>query len=391
VGRESSPTEDTISSSEPQKKQRVVFVPLTMPGDVVTAQLVSEEKRFAEAELVEIETPSPDRVFPPCKVFGFCGGCAWQHVPYALQWKTKRDGALHALSRTGVKLPESAPAEFPAENPWNYRNRIQLRARPVGEGFEEIALGFFGRRSRDLVSIDRCEISREELNAVLPETRREAKEEIARRLAAGEARPELKVELEVLPDGSVRKAWNSRHGSLGFRQVNDEQNEKLRAYVRDAISPGAHLFDLFGGSGNFSYADAARYAWVECVDFGSPEGGFEGQPENYRFFRGDVGRWLQRREKDAEKGHFHPKGPLEAILDPPREGLGDQSHKIAGALDTLKVTKLVAIGCDPDSWARDLARLEKYGWRVDRLAVFDLFPQTPHVESVAVLVRTHEP
>jgi 23S rRNA (uracil1939-C5)-methyltransferase len=308
-------------------------------------------------------------------------------VPYELQWKTKRDGALHALSRTGVKLPASPPEEFPAENPWNYRNRIQLRARPSRENPNEIDLGFFGRRSRDLVSIDRCEIAREELNSALEETKREAQAEISRRLASGEAKPEIKVELDVLPDGTVRKAWNARHGALGFRQVNDEQNEKLRAFVREAISPGAHLFDLFGGSGNFSYADASRYAWVECVDLGSPEGGFVGQPETYRFFKSDVGRWLQRREKDAEKGHFHPKGPLEAILDPPREGLGDQSNKIAGALDTLQVSKLVLIGCDPDSWARDLSRLEKYGWRVDRLAIFDLFPQTPHVESVAVLTR----
>ncbi|MBS1963618.1 MAG: class I SAM-dependent RNA methyltransferase [Bdellovibrionales bacterium] len=369
------------------EKPRVLFVPLTIPGDVVTVKLVAEEKRFATAELVEITSPSPDRVKAPCSVFGKCGGCTWQHVPYAIQWKTKRDGALHALSRTDVKLPAAPIEEFPAEDPWHYRNRIQLRARPVEGTPGDIDLGYFGRRSKALVDVARCEIAREELNDVLVETRAEAKKLLDEKLAKGEPSPEVKVEIDVLPDGTVRKAWNAKHGALGFRQVNDAQNEKLRAFVRASLSEGAHFFDLFGGAGNFSYDDADRYAFVECVDTGSPEGGFEGQPENYRFFKADVARWLDRRAKEFEKGVFKPKGPIEVVLDPPREGLGDFSHKIAGALDVLKATKIVAVGCDADSWARDLSRLAKYGWKLDRVAIVDLFPQTPHVESVAVLVR----
>ena len=365
-------------------KPRVIFVPLTIPGDVVTVKLVAEERRFATAELVEVETSSPDRVTPPCAVFGKCGGCTWQHVPYATQWKTKLGGALHALSRTDVKLPSRPVEEFPAANPWNYRNRIQLRARPTGDG---ITLGYFGRRSKDLVGVERCEIAREELNAILAETRAEAEAMLDEKVTKGEPNPEVKVEIEVLPDGSTRKAWNARHGALGFRQVNDEQNAKLQAFVRENIAEGAHFFDLYGGAGNFSYDDAARYSFVECVDTGSPEGGFEGQPENFRFFRGDVPRWLDRRTKEFEKGVFKPKGPIEVVLDPPREGLGDQSNKIASSLERLGAKKIVAVGCDPDSWARDLSRLAKHGWRVEKLAIFDLFPQTPHVESVAVLVR----
>ncbi len=365
---------------------RVLFVPLTMPGDVISARIVSVDKRFATAELVEIEAPSPSRAEPPCPVFGICGGCTWQHVPYEKQWATKRDGALHALSRTGIVF-EGRVEEFPALDAWHYRNRIQLRARPAVTG-SGVDLGFFARRSKDLVSVEHCYIARPELNAKLPEIRAQAETAIAARLAKGEPRPESKIEVEVLPDGTTREMWNAPHGAMGFRQVNDAQNDRMCEYVRGNLSAGAHLLDLYGGAGNFSYDDAAKYAFVECVDVGSPEGGFSGQPENYRFFKTDVARWLDRRAKEFGKGVFKPKGSVEVVLDPPREGLADQSNKIAGALAELGARKIIAIGCDADAWARDLSRLAKHGWKIEKIAIFDLFPQTPHVESIAVLVRT---
>lgn len=362
--------------------RRVIFLPFTMKDDVVTARIISEDKRFATAEVVEIVEPSPDRVSPRCSVFGKCGGCTWQHVPYGQQWQTKRDGVHNALSRASVTLEGVPLQEFPATNPWNYRNRIQLRA-------EAGTLGYYARGSKDLVNIERCEIAREELNSLLPGLRLEA-EERAKRLEStksGDVAPELKVEVEVLPDGSVRKVWNERHGSLGFRQVNDEQNEKLRKYVREALTDDAHVFDLYGGSGNFTYADADRYARVECVDLGSPEGGLPDQPENFRFYKSDVGRWLDRRGKDFERGVFSPKGQIEVILDPPREGMGAYSDRIGDILLHLDATKIIAIGCDADAWGRDLSRFIAAGWKLSSAAVFDLFPQTPHIESVAILIR----
>lgn len=361
-------------------ERRVIFLPLTMKGDVVTARIISEDKRFATAEVLEITEPSPDRVIPRCSVFGKCGGCTWQHVPYEQQWRTKRDGVLHALSRASVTLEGITTEEFPATNPWNYRNRVQLRATPG-------TLGFYSRRTNDLVGIDRCEIAREELNALLPILRLEAEVKLLEKVKAGEAEPELKVEVEILPDGSIRKVWDAPHGSMGFRQVNDEQNEKLRNYVRGALADGAHVFDLYGGAGNFTYEDADRYARVECVDVGSPESALPRQPENFRFYRSDVGRWLDRRGKDFERGAFNPKGPIEVILDPPREGMGSQSDRIGEILMNLDATKIIAVGCDADAWGRDLSRFIQAGWKVSAAAFFDLFPQTPHIESVAVLIR----
>src|SRR5690606_34188058 len=102
---------------------RVIFVPGTLPGDKVLARIVRNEKRFAHAEIIRILTPSPDRIEPRCPVFGKCGGCDWQHVPYPLQWQAKVRGVREALNRASIPF-EGIFDEMPAEKVWNYRNRV---------------------------------------------------------------------------------------------------------------------------------------------------------------------------------------------------------------------------------------------------------------------------
>ena len=111
-----------------------------------------------------------------------------------------------------------------------------------------------------------------------------------------------------------------------------------------------------------------------------------GTPAGYRFHRSAVLPWLLRQSRG---GGARPSGgsAVSAIVDPPREGLLNDFAEFARCLELLGVSTLVAVGCDPDSWARDLGRLLKSGWRVERMAILDLFPQTPHVESMALLRR----
>jgi tRNA/tmRNA/rRNA uracil-C5-methylase (TrmA/RlmC/RlmD family) len=338
---------------------RVVFVPFTAPGDRVLVKISGSKKNYAQGELVEVLRPSPSRVKPPCPVFGRCGGCQWQHLPYDLQWKTKVAGAGHALARANVAVP--AFEELPAERIWEYRNRVQAR----GEGD---LLGFLEPGSQRLVPVERCWIARPEINAAWAETKREG----ARRTGR------YKVEIEVLPDGAVRKSWNSGHAAGGFRQVHDEQNEKLRGWVGGALTKGRRLFDLFGGDGNLSLPIAREMTAVECVDTGSPREAPAGAPAGFRFDRSSVLPWLLRQSVAR---------PTSVILDPPREGLGDGFAEIASSLERLGADELVAVGCDPDAWARDVSRFLKRGWRLERAAALDLFPQTPHVESLALLRR----
>jgi 23S rRNA (uracil1939-C5)-methyltransferase len=350
---------------------RVIFLPLTAPGDRVVARIVGQQKRYAQGEVVEWLERSPLRVEPACEAFGRCGGCQWQHLPYDYQWKTKVAGVRHALERSSVAVP-AVFEELPAEQVLGYRNRIQLRS-------EGQALGFFARRSHETIDLKGCPVARSELNAVWEETRALAVEK------NGTSRDgRTKVELEVLPEGSIRRIFNAPHAAGGFRQVHDAQNEKLKAWVASAVPDGAWLFDLYGGSGNLSLGLASRQAGVDCVDVGGP---IPAAPGNFRFHRKPVRAWLQSERKRLKGALPGEERESCMVLDPPREGLERDFVTLVEAADAWRVETLVLVGCDVDSWVRDLARLGRHGWKVSRVGVLDLFPQTAHVESLAVLKR----
>jgi 23S rRNA (uracil1939-C5)-methyltransferase len=345
---------------------RAVFVAFTAPGDVVRVRLTKLEKRYAEADLIEIVKPSAVRQTPRCAVFGKCGGCQWQHIPYELQWKTKMKGVLTALARVEIVPTSSQITELPAEEIWNYRNRIQLR------GMAD-RLGFYAAKSHERVSIDHCPIAKPELNQLLPSIRNQGKE----------FKREFKVELEVFPDGTTKSAWDLPHGSGGFRQVHDAQNEKLRNWIAQAITPGRHVYDLFGGAGNLATAVAAKASSVDCVDSGAPEGTTLADFPHLQFHKSSILTWTFKKSKSFSE----QPAEASAILDPPREGLGEDHSKIATSLEKMNYRELIAVGCDVDSWARDVSRFVKRGWKVERFAILDLFPQTPHVESLTLLRR----
>lgn len=347
---------------------RVIFVPFTAAGDEVKVAIGAEEKNYAEAQLLEVLRPSPNRAIPPCPVFGKCGGCEWQHLPYETQWATKKKGLNHSLSRVGVLTEGVRWEEFPADRIWEYRNRVQLR------GFQN-EIGFYARKSKQLVNIEKCYIARPELNALMPEIR-----------ARGATRNrEYKAELEVFPDESTTVAWNSGHSAQGFRQVHDEQNQKLQGWVSANIGQGEMLLDLYGGSGNLSFDLAGRFGKALCVDFTSPNerNGQPGTPENYFFQRSGVLPWLRENEKRL-RTEFKE---IQVIVDPPREGFGTDLAAIVEILKSLPVKKILSVGCDADSWARSLHRLVKHGWELESLGALDFFPQTHHIEALAVLKR----
>lgn len=345
---------------------RVVFVPFTATGDEVRVEIVAEEKRYAEGRLLEILKPSPQRIAPPCPVFGICGGCQWQHLPYGLQWDTKKEGVLHSLARVNVDTKGIPWEELPAERVWEYRNRVQLR----GFGDE---IGFYARGSNRIIPIEKCYIARPELNAKIPAAREN-----------GKTRPrEYKLELEVFPGGEVTESWNQGHSARGFRQVHDEQNEKLRGWVARHLSPGGTLLDLYGGSGNLSLGIADRFEAVHTVDYGAPLNKPEGALRHHSFHRQGVLEWLLREKESLTR----MPAPIRLVLDPPREGLGNELVPILEQLRALPVAETLLIGCEPDQWARATSRFLRHGWKLRSLGALDFFPQTSHVEALAALTK----
>ena len=347
---------------------RVVFIPFTAPGDVVTARITSQKSQYAQAELVEILQPSEQRQAPKCAVFGRCGGCAWQHIAYPLQWQTKSLGVKQALSRMKVPIP-AAWEEYPAAQIWSYRNRIQLRG-------NKDRVGLYAKTSHSIVPIERCEIAREELNRHIGAVREQGK-----RLAQP-----YKVELELLHDGTVRTTWNSVTAAAGFQQINSEQNSHLKQWVLEHICKHQPVLDLYGGSANLSAQLAPLSPHIDCVDVVVPDNETVKWPDNMSFHRSDVFSWVVNKAKLQRKNT--PVAPsCSAIIDPPRGGMPEHLGEFIDGLQRLNVTELISVGCKTDTWVRDLAGFIQQGWQLENVAVFDFFPQTAHVESAGLLRR----
>src|SRR5689334_5367182 len=145
-----------------RERGKAVFVPYTIEGEMVSAEIVREKKQFAEAELVELKQHSPNRIPPQCPYFGACGGCAYQHIDYehqlAIKWRQVRD----ALQRIGKLKDVPMRPIISSPRPYAYRNRITVHA--LGG-----VIGFFRRDSNRLVDIGRCPIARDEVNSALAE------------------------------------------------------------------------------------------------------------------------------------------------------------------------------------------------------------------------------
>jgi 23S rRNA (uracil1939-C5)-methyltransferase len=340
----------------------VVFVPKSIPGDFIEVLDWKVEKRYWEANQHNLVEPSLQRVPPPCPVFESCGGCMWQMAPYSLQWETKWKGAIYALEKRNVKLLKG-PELFPAEKPYHYRNRIQLRA--LGRD-----VGFYARKSHEIVPIQKCWIAEEPLNHAL--------DEIRKSLLSHPALKETKYELTLLPSGEIKTDINQRTAASGFHQVNTELNQVMTEWIHQHLKLNEELLDLFGGSGNLSQGVMNRYQRIDCVDLNVPQNDLA---PHFHFHKKDSAKWIQK---------FHPSSHVlrgrSAILDPPREGLHDQFQAFEKNLRRLDVKELILVGCDVDSWARDVSWFVSAGWQISDTAIFDFFPQTPHFESVSRLI-----
>lgn len=340
-----------------REQGKAVFVPYTIEGEMVSAEIVREKKQFAEAELVEVKQSSPDRVAPECPYFGRCGGCAYQHISYEHQLAIKWRQVRHALQKIGKLKEVPMRPIIPSSRPYAYRNRITVHAL-------ESVIGFFRRDSNRLVDIDRCPIARDEVNSALAELR----------------------EQERVRDGhyTLRAASEPRV----FSQVNDEVAQAMRDLILDLVPPNQDLLiDAYCGAGFFAKALLDKFERVIGIDWDrfAIAAAKENATEKETHIAGDVEGELTRSDGflavEGETRRLGSRRSLTIIVDPPSTGL---TEGVRAAITDLAPETLIYVSCNPPTLARDLKGLQ-HRFAINSITPLDMFPQTAEIEVVTHL------
>ena len=325
---------------------KVYFVPFTAPGDKVRVALGRQQRKFSEASVREILTPSPDRVPPQCEYFTRCGGCAYQHIAYARQLELKQRQVDQTLRRVGKFSEIPMQPIVPAPQPYAYRNRIRVHA-------QDGRAGFFAHRSHELIPITHCEIARPAVNEALQKMLRTPVRDGDYTLFGGE-------------------------GENFFQQTNDAIAGELLALAGRTVSRGQTLLvDAYAGAGFFSNHLAPMFGEVIGIEENehAVSRARSNAAPNERHLLGDVSVLL------AEVLAGRAMGTTSVILDPPATGL---APRISPLLAAARPSEILYVSCNPATLARDLGELRST-YRLESVTPLDMFPQTAEIEVLAVL------
>lgn len=390
-------------------QNRPVFVPYGLPGEKVRARVTLERARYARAELLEVLQPSPDRVEAPCSYFGVCGGCQWQHANYRLQLDMAYEIVADQLLRLAGMAEPPLEGIVPADEPWAYRNRLDLYSMP--EATDGPRLGLPSADGRTVVPIADCLTVHElvhdlisSLDVDLSGAQRlmlRAGQFTGERLALLETAdadvPELELDVDLsfvhaTAGGElttlVGEAYlNERLGERLLRihapawfPPNTVQTINLLEMVREfcRLQGGERVLDLYCGVGATSVdlaAQAGEVVGVEPSEWAAAnaEHNGEGVP-NFTIHEGPVEEVLP-----ALEGNYPA-----VVASPPRTGLRQEA---IAALPGLGARRLVYVTDDVATLARELAPLGQAGFSLERVLALDMCPQTSQVDVVALLTR----
>lgn len=309
------------------------FVPRSLPGDRIQVEFGETSKKYRDANLIEILHPSKDRLDPECSYFSECGGCEWLNWEYASQVKAKEQTLRHVLER-GELAPIHDLKFKSAEMKTGYRTRLQLHR-------DGNRIGFYRKKSHEVVDIERCLVAHPKLNDALGTIRKSDLKEVK------------SVELTLLEDGSVHRSDDAPKASAGFTQVNVEQNVFLQETVKRWViaSQAQHVLELYCGDGNltFPYLSEVKGA----VAFDSNRAAIERarlRKQALGVTNVDFSCWLIDTEM-AKK--WRREGRLNydtLILDPARSGVGKALEPFL--LPNLRA--IIYISCAPIQFTKDV-------------------------------------
>jgi 23S rRNA (uracil1939-C5)-methyltransferase len=408
----------------------VVFVAGALPGDRVRAEITKAKKRFAEARTVELLKPGADRIADRCVHDGEpCPGAPWQGLSYERQLEQKSEQVDDALRRIGGLDGFELEVIEPAIEQWRYRNKLEYS---FGERDGEAILGFHARGRWDLiVDVEDCQLASERGNALRNAVRKWAQLEsvpaydarertgvlrnlivregwrtgqIQTRLVTSAARlPKPPVDLHTVIEGDSG-GTDGPTGALGeerlreelfdlhlemshgaFFQTNTEMAERLYGIAAEyaGLSGSERVFDLYCGIGTIGLAMAkpAGEVWgLEIVAEAiadAERNAEQNKIENAHFIAGSARTGVRPLIEKAGK-------PDVVVIDPPRAGL---SQKIVRRVLECEAKKIVYVSCNPTTLAPNAAQMVEAGYKLSRVKPVDMFPQTPHIECVALLEK----
>ncbi|HMB84135.1 MAG TPA: class I SAM-dependent RNA methyltransferase [Terriglobales bacterium] len=421
-------------------RSMAVFVPFVLPGERVEAEIRQEKPGFARGSVAQWIEASPDRVEARCPYFRQCGGCHYQHIPYERQLQCKAEILRETLQRIAkIKIELKSEIRLHASPPWNYRNRTRLQVRTA----PEFALGYFRFGSHEFLPVRECPVGSPLLNRVMARLLElrglscpAAVEEIelfadaaderllawafcgreadkrdllrwaealerelpeisgvtffsSRRRSSERRSPERRLEDEAPIDPTSLAQSGAK--TIRYRTKNHEYQVSAGAFfqvnrylVDELVSVvtgnarGDVALDLYAGVGLFSAALARSFHHILGVEASlTSHGDFvQNVPANVKA--------AGARTEDYLRSRPVRKGLDLVVLDPPRTGAG---KVVTRSLVELGAPRIRYVSCDPATLARDLAPLLAAGYHIEEAHLFDLFPETFHIESVMLLAR----
>lgn len=424
-----------------------IFIEGALKGEKVKVRIVKVNKNFAYGKLMEVLEASEERVNPPCAIYKRCGGCKLQHASYKAQLDFKWDRVKDCVSKIGKLDPSIVKYPLGMENPWRYRNKVQL---PIGLINGEVKIGFFAPRSHDIIDMESCLIQDEIGDKVVKLTREwiekfnirpynvdgEYDEKgivrhimIRRGFTTNEVMVVLVTNGEKLPHKeefvdlmvknipgiksviqniNLKKTnvilglesktlWGEDTISdyigdfrfnispLSFFQVNPTQTEVLygKALEYANLTGNEEVFDAYCGTGTITLFLSQKAKKVYGVEI---------------IPQAIDNAWINAKENKVENVEFFV-GESEVVIpdlinkgvkadvvvvDPPRKGC---DKKLLDAITNINAKKIVYVSCDPSTLGRDLKVLEENGYKTLEVQPVDMFPNTSHIENVAKLIR----
>lgn len=378
---------------------KAVFIENALPNEVVDIKIQQDQAQFAQARVIKWLEVSADRVSPFCEYYDRCGGCSLQHLSYDKQVFWKQKNLIEQLTKS-LDTRRLTIEPIQTSNPQGYRRRARLflvkqASQPKGLD-KQAKLGFRELNSEQVVDIENCPVLTPALQKtmqsirfeLLPLASRQSKE-----IHLNEAKQGIWVDSSVYkqsPDSAKNQPpyyslrdLKIQFDPAGFIQVNSAVNESLveQALSWLALSQDSSLLDLFCGVGNFSLPAAKMADQVvgvegnnEAVELAKSNASLN-KLNNLTFHQADL---FEKPDHQAWWSDYDA-----VLLDPGRLG----AKTLCQNIGELNAQRIVYVSCQSDTLIRDLQVIEQQGYRLKRIQLFDMFPNTSHIESLVLMEK----